>query len=281
MTMGTNMPDPDWYRANRANWDERVGVHLGPRGYDLSHLRAGKGRLDPIVQAELPSVTGKRIAHLQCHFGADTLTLAQRGATVIGLDFSSAGISAARALAADLALTDGVQFVEANVYDALQAIPQPHEFDLVYVTWGALCWLPDISAWTRIVAALLRPGGQLYLADGHPAAYVFDDETRAADGRPGWFAAYFTREPIPNDTSLDYSDPEARLTNTRSYNWIHPTGALITGLIHSGMRLDWLHEHDAVVWQMFSCLVKGPDDLYRWPEKPWLPLAFSLLATRT
>jgi SAM-dependent methyltransferase len=274
------MPGPDWYHANRANWNERVAVHLGPRGYDLSHLRAGHGRLDPIVQAELPPLAGKRIAHLQCHFGADTLTLAQRGATVVGLDFSSAGITAAGTLAADLALTDRAQFVEANVYDALQAIPQPHDFDLVYVTWGALCWLPDIAAWARIIAALLRPGGQLYLAEGHPAAYVFDDETRTTDGRPGWFAPYFTLEPIPNDDPGDYSDPDARLANTRSYNWIHPTGTLVTNLISSGLRLDWLHEHDAVVWQMFSCLVQGPDRLYRWPEKPWLPLAFSLLATR-
>ena len=280
MTMGANMPDPDRYGANRANWDERVAVHLGPRGYDLSHLRAGNGRLDPIVQAELPPLAGKRIAHLQCHFGADTLTLAQRGATVVGLDFSSEAVTAARALATDLALSDRAQFVAANVYDALQASPLPHDFDLVYVTWGALCWLPDITAWTRIVAALLRPGGQLYLAEGHPAAYVFDDETRTADGRPGWFAPYFTRDPIANDNPRDYSDPEARLTNARSYNWIHPTGALITNLIQSGLHLDWLHEHDAVPWRMFSCLVQDHDHLYRWPDKPWLPLAFSLLATR-
>ena len=274
------MPDPDWYSANRANWDERVAVHLGPRGYDLSHLRAGSGRLDPIVQSELPPLAGKRIAHLQCHFGADTLTLAQHGAIVVGLDFSPEAITAARTLAADPALMNRAQFVEANVYDALQAIPYPHDFDLVYVTWGALCWLPDIAAWARVVAALLRPGGQLYLADGHPAAYVFDDETSTTADRPGWFAPYFTRDPIPNDNPCDYSDPEARLANARSYNWIHPTSTLITNLIQSGLRLDWLHEHDAVLWRMFSCLVQGPDRLYRWPEKPWLPLAFSLLATR-
>jgi SAM-dependent methyltransferase len=274
------MSDSTWRDANRANWDERVAIHLGPRGYDLSRLRAGHGRLHPIEEAELPPLANKRVLHLQCHFGADTLCLAQRGATVVGLDFSTAGINAARTLAAELALTDRAHFINADVYDTLQAVPPPHGFDLVFVTWGALCWLPDIARWTRIVTAMLRPGGQLYLAEAHPTAYVFDDETRAADGRPGLFAPYFEREPIPNDDTRDYADLEARLTNTHTYNWIHPLGELITDLITAGMTLDWLHEHDAVPWRMFECLTKFPDRLYRWPDKPWLPLAFSLLATR-
>jgi len=274
------VPEAEWYRANRANWDERVAVHLGPGGYDLADLRAGGGRLDPIVRAELPPVAGRRVAHLQCHFGADTLRLARQGASVVGLDFSPAAVAAANRLAAELSLTARARFVEADVYAAADAIPAPHGFDLVYVTWGALCWLPDIPRWTRVVAALLRPGGQLYLADGHPSAYVFDDETRTADPRPGWSAPYFGRDPIPSDDPRDYSDPEARLANARSYNWIHPLGELVSQLIEAGLRLDWLHEHDAIVWRMFACLERGGDGLYRWPDKPWLPLAFSLLATR-
>ena len=218
------MSETPWREANQANWDERVAIHLGPRGYDLSHLRAGRGRLHPIEDAELPPLANRRVLHLQCHFGADSLTLAQRGATVVGLDFSPAAIAAARTLASELGLTDRAHFVQADVYDTPEAIPLPHDFDLVFVTWGALCWLPDIARWTQIVAAMLRPGGQLYLAEGHPAAYVFDDETRTADGRPGWFAPYFLREPIPSDDPRDYADNTARLTNARSYNWIHPLG---------------------------------------------------------
>ena len=45
------MSEPEWYRANRANWDERVGVHIGPGGYDLSDLRAGRGKLNAIGAA--------------------------------------------------------------------------------------------------------------------------------------------------------------------------------------------------------------------------------------
>jgi SAM-dependent methyltransferase len=274
------MAEPEWHRANRANWDERVGVHLGPGGYDLSDLRAGRGTLNAIEERELPAVGGKRVLHLQCHFGADSLTLAQRGAEVVGLDFSVRAIEAARSLASELGLTNRASFIHADVYDALEAIPPPHRFDLVFVTWGAICWLPDITRWARIVAAMLRPGGSLYLADGHPAAYVFDDENGSPDGMPGLCAPYFSREPVIDTDPSDYIDPDARLTNATTYNWLHPLGDVVTSVIAAGITLDWLREHDAVPWRMFRVLIKGSDGLYRWPGKPWLPLAFSLSATR-
>jgi SAM-dependent methyltransferase len=271
----------DWRETNRANWDERVGVHLGPGGYDLAALRAGRGRLHAIEEAELGDVRGLRILHLQCHFGADSLTLAQRGAEVVGLDFSPAAIAAARSLAAELGLGGRARFVEADLYDAPVAIPEPASFDRVFVTWGAITWLPDIARWAQIVAHFLKSGGSLYLAEGHPAALVFDDLTPMRDGMPGYFAPYLGREPIVTDDGRDYAAPDARLSNTRQYNWIHPLADVIGGLIAAGMRLDWLHEHDAVAWQMFSCLVKDEATrLYHWPDKPWLPLAFSLSATR-
>jgi SAM-dependent methyltransferase len=189
------MAPADWRAANRANWDERVQVHLGTSGYDLAPLRAGHGRLNAIEEAELGSVKGLRVLHLQCHFGRDTLTLAQRGAEVVGLDFSAPAVAKARELAAELSLESRARFVEADLYDAVAAVPEPHAFDLVFVTWGAITWLPDIRRWAEIVAHFLKPGGGLYLAEGHPAALVFDDSRRLADGNPGYFLPYFQSEP--------------------------------------------------------------------------------------
>ena len=107
---------------------------------------------------------------------------------------------------------------------------------------------------------------------------MFDDETGSPEGMPGWFAPYFSHEPVIASQPSDYVDPQARLTNTTIYNWIHPIGEVVTSLIESGMTLDWLHEHDAVAWRMFRILVKDVSGLYRWPGKPWLPLR--LLARR-
>jgi SAM-dependent methyltransferase len=174
----------DWRTANRANWDERVAIHLGPRGYDLADLRSGQGKFGPIIERELPPVSGKKVLHLQCHFGKDTLILAQRGTEVVGLDFSAPAIAAARSLTEELGLR--ARFVEADLYDAPTAIPEPHTFDLVFVTWGAICWLPDIRRWAEIVAHFLKLDGSVYLAESHPAAQVFDDRTSLPDGKPGY-----------------------------------------------------------------------------------------------
>ncbi len=132
------------------------------------------------------------------------------GAIVTGLDFSPPAIATARALTAELGLSDRARFVEANVYDALAALPEHGMFDRVFVSWGALCWLPDLVEWARIVAAFLAPGGFLALAEAHPAAYVFDDRDRATgDGMPGWYALYSGRTASLESNTEDYADPRS------------------------------------------------------------------------
>jgi SAM-dependent methyltransferase len=273
------------YASNRRLWDERVAVHLAPDGYDLTALRAGSGMLTRLEEGELREaigpLAGKRIIHLQCHFGADTLALAQRGAEVVGVDFSPAAIATARDLAGELGLVDRVRFVECNVYDAPEAVGGASgSFDCVFASWGTISWLPDIAAWARVVAHFLPPGGRLYLADAHPTALVFDDLVAGADGMPGWFAPYFARTSIIFEEESDYANPAAELENTRQYVWLHPTGDLLAALADAGLALRFLREHDGLPWAMFRCLVQSPDGLFRWPDRPWLPLSFSLLAEK-
>ncbi len=272
--------EPAWKAANHAHWDEMVGLHLGPGGCDLSDLREGRGRFNAIEEAELWPVDGKRVLHLQCHFGADSLKLAQRGAKVVGLDFCPAAITAANQLAKELGLAGRARFVQADLYDAPAAIAEPAAFDLVFVTWGAITWLPNIRRWAEIVAHFLKPGGSLYLAEAHPAALVFDDAAPLADGRPGLFAPYFSREPVLLEVTRDYVDETAVVRNATTYTWIHPLSDIISGLLMAGLTLDWFHEHDAVTWRMFKVLAQDANELWRWPDRPWLPLAFSLRATR-
>ncbi len=274
------MSDIDWRALNRANWDERVPVHLASALYDVTPLRAGTARLNPIEEAELGPVDGLRVLHLQCHFGRDSLILAQCGATVVGLDFSPPAIAAARALAEELGLAERARFIEADLYDAPAAIAEPASFDRVFTTWGTICWLPDIAGWARVVAHFLKPGGSFYFADGHPAALVLDDRTQHADGSPGFYLPYLRNEPLLFDDPTDYADATAQLANARTCQWLHPIGTVVTALIQAGLRLDWLHEHPAVTWRMFNCLAEGEDGMFRWPGPPWLPLSYSLQATQ-
>jgi SAM-dependent methyltransferase len=272
--------DQDWRSVNRANWDERVAIHLASQTYELDSLRAGRARLDPIQEAELGPVDRLRVLHLQCHFGRESLTLASRGAEVTGLDFSAPAIAAARRLAGELGLAGRTRFILADLYDAPSAIPEPGSFDLVFVTWGAICWLPDIRRWAEIVAYFLKPAGALYLVEGHPAALVLDDTAPRHDAMPGWLVPYFSDGPLVFDDPRDYADPDARLENARTYEWLHPLGEVVSALIGAGLTLRWLHEHDSVAWRMFGILVEDGEGMYRWPDRPWLPLAFSLRAER-
>ncbi|MEN9621327.1 MAG: hypothetical protein RL499_1520 [Actinomycetota bacterium] len=285
---------PEWARVNRAHWDEKVPVHVASEFYDLAPLRAGEGRLYPIEEAELPIISpegwnGLRVLHLQCHFGADTLVLAQRGATVVGLDFSMPAVRQARELATELGLDDRSRFICADLYDARHALPDPEGFDVVYTTWGTIGWLPDIAEWARIIAWFLKPGGRLYFADGHPSAFVFDDPSddqpaALLDGGPARFPTpqfgYFTSEPFDLDDPADYADADAVLTHSRTVEWMHPLGQTLTALVEAGLSIDFVHEHDAVPWQMYSVLEPRGDGLWGWPATAWLPLGMSLAATR-
>jgi len=272
----------EWLDANRAQWDERVPVHLASDFYDQSKLRAGHGQLYPLEEAELATLypdglDGLRVLHLQCHFGADSLVLAQRGATVVGIDFSKPAVLAARALATEVGLDDRARFIHANVYDARHTLPEPESFDLVYTTWGTIGWLPDVAEWARIIAWYLKPGGRLYFADGHPTAFVFDGLDDA--GMPAYAYPYNSEgaADVVTDTA-DYADDAVVLENTTTFEWTHPIGETLTALRDAGLAIDFFHEHYEVPWRIFPSVVPTRDGMFGWPDKKWLPLSYSLSA---
>jgi len=266
----------EYFDANRRHWDEVVDIHMKSTTgvYHVAEFRAGADVLGPTESAEIGDVAGKRLLHLQCHFGLDTLSLARRGAVVTGLDFSANAIEAARALSAETGVTG--TFVEGNLYDAPGLIDGT--FDVVFVTWGALHWLPDIRRWAEIVAGFLKPGGYLYLLEGHPAAAALE---QAEDGRLVPKYPYFQgREPLAFDGDTTYTGDPDKLNHTRTYDWSHPLGDVVTALIDAGLTIDFLHEHDRVVWKMFPSMIRHEDGTERLPpEMPSLPLAYSLKAS--
>src|SRR6478609_4108386 len=160
--------------ANRRNWDERATIHARDTtgDYMLDRFRAGEDALYPIEAAELGDIAGKRVLHLQCHIGRDTLCLVRRGAVVIGLDFSAAALDVARRLSDETGLK--ADFVEGTLDQAPVLTPGP--FDLVFTTWGTICWLPDMKQWASTIATVLAPGGELYFADAHPAFTVLEED---------------------------------------------------------------------------------------------------------
>jgi SAM-dependent methyltransferase len=271
----------DVFDINRRNWEDRVAIHLRDTTgfYNIKGFLAGEDTLTPIEAAEIGDIRGKRLLHLQCHFGLDTLSLARRGADVTGLDISPSAIAAAR----DLAQRAGLQarFVEGNVYDAPALVPGP--FDIVFTTWGTINWLPDIRRWAQTIAAVLAPGGFFYFADGHPNTLLLDQ----AEGR---LFAIHRRHSAPDAPAEDggdddlttYTGDPTPLVNTASRTWTHSLSGILTVLLDAGLTIEMVHEHDAVPWEFFPMTIKGPDRLYRLPEDgPGVPLGLSLKARKT
>ena len=222
----------------------------------------------------LGDLEGLDVAHLQCHIGLDSLALADAGARVTGLDFSPAAIEAARDLARRAGLSERARFVEGDVLSAKEILDE-ESFDLVYVSLGALCWLPSIKKWAAAASFLLRPGGRLYLHDVHPlAGALADDELRIA--RP-----YFEEpEPWRDVSGVTYTDGELALTHADSYEWNHSLGEIFSALTSEGLSVLLLVEHDWTVWPMFPWLIEAEE--HRWcqpPGGPRLPLTFTLLAS--
>ena len=264
--------------TNRASWDERADIHVEDLtgSYGIERFLAGEDVLYPIEAAEIGDVDGLKTLHLQCHIGLDTLCLARRGARVTGLDFSAAALRHAQELADQSGLE--AHFVHGEVYDA--PILCGEDFDLVYTTWGTINWLPDIRRWGNVIAAVLKPGGRIYFADGHPAFAILDE----VDGRPAPMFNWRTPSTLPLEfaPSQTYTGDPRPLVNTRSFEWIHPLSDILMALIDHGMTIEYIAEHEALPWAMFPLMQKGPDRLYRLPAGiPRMPLAVSLRARKT
>jgi SAM-dependent methyltransferase len=268
---------PDWSEANRRMWDERVPIHVGSDFYDVAGFKAGRPAVQPFEVDELGALGGLDLVHLQCHFGLDTLDLVRLHPTLraTGLDFSKPAIEAATALAADLDLADRVTFVQADVHDAVDTLGAG-AFDVVYTGKGALLWLPDLRPWAELCAALLRPGGWLYVCEFHPVGNCLDQEQT----QPTIGYDYFQTDPFIDETSGTYADPAATTTFNLSYEWQHPLEQVFEAVLGVGLELRFFHEWDYTLFELSKSLVKGKDGLYRWPGSVRLPLMYSLKAQK-
>ncbi len=271
----------DYRVVNRANWDERADAHAASAEYAVDRFVADSAHLSGVVRFDLPrlgDVAGLRAVHLQCHIGTDTLSLSRLGAAMTGLDFSAPALAHARALAARTGAD--IDYVEGDVYDAPDLLGRGG-FDLVFTGIGALCWLPDIRRWGAVVGALLRPGGRLFLREGHPMLWALDDERD--DGLLVVDYPYFEHaEPLVFDYDSSYVTTDATFSQTRTMEWNHGLGEIVTALIDAGLSITALQEHDSVPWDALpGRMVVDAAGEYRLVDRPRrLPCSYTLQAVR-
>jgi SAM-dependent methyltransferase len=271
----------DYQALNRANWDDRAAAHAASADYGVAAFAADPEHLSGVVRFDVPrlgDLRGLRGVHLQCHIGTDTVSLARLGATMTGVDFSPNSLAEARRIAA-LAGTP-VDYVEADVYHAADKLERGG-FDLVYTGIGALCWLPDVRRWAGVVADLLRPGGRLFIREGHPVLWSLP--LPRPDGLLTLELPYFERpEPTIWTEGGTYVATDAEFTHNTSVEWNHGLGEIVTALLDAGLTITGLTEHTSVPWEalpgQMDQLAGGEWQLTDRPHR--LPHSYTLQAVR-
>jgi SAM-dependent methyltransferase len=259
-----------YFEVNKELWDGWTELHERSNEYDVKGFKQGRSTLHHIELEELDHVSGKSMLHLQCHFGLDTLSWQRLGARVTGVDFSEKAISLARSLNQETGLK--ARFIHSNIYDLKQKLAPP--FDIVFTSYGILAWLPDLKKWAEIIHFFLNKGGTFYIVEFHPILNMIDDNGNLQ-------ALYFNEgSPMAYECKGSYAAPQADFTH-QAYEWNHPLSEIITCLIETELRIEFVHEFPFTISGEFPFLVKDDKGLYRFRKKEnRFPLMFSIKATK-
>jgi SAM-dependent methyltransferase len=269
----------DYRLVNRRWWDEAARVHAASSDYALARFVEDPSYLSSVVRFDLPrlgDVRGLAGVHLQCHIGTDTVSLARLGAEMVGLDFSEPALETARRLAGRAGVE--ATFVAGDLYEA-PALLGKDRFDLVFTGIGALGWLPDVRRWAQVVADLLRPGGRLFMREGHPVLWALDD--KRTDDLLALEHPYFEHgEPLVWDEGGTYVETDHVFTNTVTHEWNHALGEIVTAVLDAGLELTMLEEHDSVPWEALpGQMTEVAENEWRISDRPCrLPHTYTLQA---
>jgi len=272
------MTSRDYLSVNKANWNSRVPHHV--QNYGIEKFLNDPAHLSDTVMFDVPrlgDISGKVVVHLQCHIGTDTLSLHRLGAKVTGLDFSAPALEVARTLARDIGAE--ATFVEADTYSAPEVLSR-ESFDLVYTGIGALCWLPSVARWAEVVAALLKPGGELFIREGHPMLWSLCDPR--PDGLVTVDYPYFETDGEEFSEEHSYVDHESALDSPTFISFNHGLAEIFNALWSAGLDVTYFEEHDSVPWNALGdAMVEGELGEWRLRSRPErLAATYTLRATK-
>jgi SAM-dependent methyltransferase len=260
----------DYFEANRQGWNQKTAIHQTAPFYKIAAWKAGATSLNPIELSELGDVTGKKLLHLQCHFGQDTLSWARLGAKVTGCDFSDNAISLARQYSKELDIP--ARFVCCNVYDLPEHLRG--KYDIVFTSYGTIGWLPDLDRWAAVVAHFLKRKGIFYIADFHPVVWMMDENMTRLK------YPYHNAGVIETEQTGSYADRQAGKPYTE-YGWNHSLSEIINSLIRHGLQIEFLHEFDYSPYNCFPNTVEDADGNFRIKGlEGILPMVYSIRAVR-
>ena len=231
----------NYKETNKKSWNIRTEHHVQSDFYNVKGFLDGETSLDEITLDLIGDIKGKKVLHLQCHFGLDTLSLARMGADVTGMDLSDKAIDEARLLAEKAGLD--AEFICCDIYDLPNHLDE--QFDLVFTSFGTIIWLPDMDRWAEIITRFLKPSGQFVFIEFHPVVWMFDDDFTKITYR------YFNSAAIVEEEMGTYAKTEAPI-NIKSITWNHGIGEVVNSLISNGLCVDSIQEYDFSPYDSFK-----------------------------
>jgi SAM-dependent methyltransferase len=280
----------DLREQNRLSWNAVVGAHESHRGDLAGFLRAGGSTLFPEGLELLGGLEGKRLAHLQCNAGGDSLSLASRGAVVSGVDISDEAIGHARRLSKEAGIP--ASFERADLYDWLDgAAREGRRFDVAFASYGVVCWLSDLQSWARGIAAVLKSGGRFVLVDFHPAADMFDERWNLVRDYPSGGERLLLQGGVGDYvaqsggglTPAGFVEGERDFENPHRCNLFRwGLGEVVMALAAAGLRISALKEYPyANGERLMPCMRELPGRRMFPPEGvPAVPLMYGISAVK-
>lgn len=266
------MKTPDYISINREFWNHRAEVHFGSDFYDNSSFLEGRNSLNNIELAILgDQLAGQRVLHLQCHFGQDTLSLARMGAEVTGIDLSEKAIEKAKSLQHQMGLN--AEFICCDVLKIDEHLNTNEPYDLIFASYGAIGWLPELKRWGQLISQYLKPGGRFVFAEFHPVLWMLNDEMDAFD------YSYFNKKAYLEESQGSYASPEDKKKH-QSYYWNHSLADVFSSLLEAGLTISHFSEYDYSPYDCFEKTVKTTDGYQIEGLQEILPMVFALEAVK-
>ena len=263
------------HESNRRRWDELTPVHVRSDFYDVPGFLSGHNTLFEIERKGVGDVRGKSLLHLQCHFGMDSLSWARLGASVVGVDFSEAAITEARKLAEQTGLSERCRFMCCDVLELDEHLNE--RFDVVFTSYGVITWLSDLRRWAEMIARFLKPGGLFFMAEIHPFAFIFRENSATLEVAYDYF--HDPRGIEIKDTP-DYAEPAFTPIHPEYY-WAWALADVFYVLCEAGLELHDFREYPFSCYRQFPLLERRPDGGWYFPEgSVQIPLLYSIAAVK-
>ncbi len=280
----------EYHEANRRSWNEATVAHNTHKKDQAGFLRRGGSTLFPEEIELLGDVTGKRLVHLLCNAGQDSLSIARLGAEVTGVDISDEAIDFATKLSTESGIP--ATFIRSDVYGWLRiAREEGQTFDVAFCSYGATCWLSDLTVWAQGVFDVLRPGGRFVAIEFHPMSMMFNEQFELTYPYFGNDTPLKWEEGVQDyvaasGTGLTPAGAEEGTTNFENphpvYEFLWTIGDIITALIGAGFVIERYQEYAyANGAKVFADMRETAGRRMRPPEGvPNVPMMYAVVASK-